>query len=137
VSRYKEYIDGGRLLEIHDADTLIIAWDLGAKTWIRPEKIRINGLDAPESGTLAGKAATAYTTQWFAEHCPTGVFTLRTLKIDRKKVDALPLEKQEKFGRYLGVVIAADGHCLNDDLIATGNAKPWKGRGAKPWGADD
>jgi endonuclease YncB( thermonuclease family) len=133
VLKTRDYPDTNKLLAITDGDTLLIDWDLGAKMRVYGEDIRLNGLDAPESSTTAGKAALAYVTGWFFEHCPQGMFTLRTIKVNKKRLAMLPMDKQEKFGRYLGIIIAADGHCLNEDLIATGNAKPWKGQGPKPW----
>lgn len=101
------------LISIHDGDTMHLAVDLGCDVTI-DMTVRLNGLDAPELATAAGKAALAYAQQWFAEH--PGKYTVNTIK-----------DHKEKYGRYLAKITSSDGHVLNDDLLATGNAKPYNG----------
>ena len=87
------------------------------------QKLRLYGINAPEikaSGS-AGEDAQAFAQQWVAMHCPDGTFTLNTFKTSARNPD----DKQEKFGRYLAVITAPDGHRLNDDLVAAGQAVPY------------
>lgn len=98
------------LEKIVDGDTLHAGIDLGLDIATH-QTIRLYGVNAPEMSTPAGVASKAWVQQWLTTHCPTGGFTLRTIK-----------DKREKYGRYLGVVVAADGAVLNDDLVAAGQA---------------
>ena len=89
------------------------------------QRIRLLGINCPEHGTPEGAAATAYTTNWLAQHGPE--FILRT-----------ELDRHEKYGRVLGTVTAGP-HTLNDDLIAAGHAVPYTGgrRNPGPQGEPD
>jgi micrococcal nuclease len=105
------YTYRAEILRVVDADTLHVQADLGIDVRI-DLTIRLHGLDAPEAGTEPGVAATAYTVAWLADAPPP--LMLITFK-----------DRRERYGRYLGRVIRADGRCLNDDLLASGHARPW------------
>lgn len=124
-----------RLIDITDGDTarLLItliddAIDVGFgvtsyRHETKREKVRLYGINAPElraAGT-AGEDASAYADQWVVEHCPEGTFTLNTFKTSGVDAD----DKQEKYGRYLAIITAPDGHRLNDDLVTAGHAVPY------------
>lgn len=87
------------------------------------EKLRLYGVNAPEIKTVGpeGEQARDWLRQWLTDHAPDGVFTVNTFKTSSLN----PLDKQEKFGRYLAIVTAPDGHRLNDDLVAAGMAVPY------------
>jgi micrococcal nuclease len=106
------YVYGARVLRVVDGDTIDTLVDLGFGITLM-QRIRLLGINCPEHGTPEGDAATAYTTAWVAEHGPE--FTLRTV-----------LDKREKFGRILGIVMAG-ARTLNDDLLAAGHAVPYDG----------
>lgn len=97
--------------KVVDGDTLDVSLDLGFKTF-RQERLRLLGLNAPEMSTSAGKAVKLWVIRWLIEHSRDGWVQIHT----RKAVD------QEKYGRYLAEIVAADGACLNDDLISAGKA---------------
>jgi micrococcal nuclease len=101
------------LVKLVDGDTLHADIDVGFSITVA-QIIRFYGVNAPEMETQAGKDAKAWVEQWFAAHCPTNGFTLQTLK-----------GRKEKYGRYLGIIIASDGANLNADLVSTGHAVPY------------
>jgi endonuclease YncB( thermonuclease family) len=99
------------LKSIHDGDTLRLVVDLGfevQETMI----IRLYGLNAPELSTDAGKTALVYVVNWFKDNGQTVI--LQSHK-----------DKQEKYGRYLGTILASNGKSLNADLLSSGNAVPY------------
>lgn len=102
------------LLSIHDGDTLRLDVDLGFNIHNTNMDIRLYGLNAPELNTAPGKVALAYVKDWFTTKGDK--VTLRSYK-----------DKQEKYGRYLGIIVASDGSILNDDLIHSGNAVTYYG----------
>jgi micrococcal nuclease len=95
-----------------DGDTLDVVIHLGFNIDLA-QRIRLLGINCPEHGTPEGDAATAYTRAWIAEHGPD--FVVRTV-----------LDKREKYGRTLGVLMAG-ARTLNDDLVAAGHAVPYDG----------
>lgn len=96
---------------VHDGDTLRCRVDLGCDVHI-DLVLRFNGINAPELNTEKGKVAHQYALSWLDTHAPGGVFLLRTIK-----------DHKEKYGRYLAEVWDISGaHCLNADLITSGNA---------------
>lgn len=106
------YVYGARTERVIDGDTLNVIADLGFGIHLS-QRIRLLGINCPEHGTPEGDAATAYTTAWLAEHGPD--LTLRTV-----------LDKREKYGRILGVIMAG-ARTLNDDLVTAGHATPYDG----------
>lgn len=48
------------VVRVVDADTIVVNLDLGWRVYRNGEHLRIAGVDAPERGTDAGKAATAW-----------------------------------------------------------------------------
>ncbi|WP_225840287.1 thermonuclease family protein [Streptomyces sp. NK08204] len=108
------YEYSARLVRIVDADTLILDIDLGMHTWLHGQRIRAAGLNAPELATDAGRAALAWVRDWFTQHAPVGIITVRTEK-----------DRNDNYGRLLGTILAPDGACLNTDMLAAGQALPW------------
>lgn len=85
--------------------------------------LRLYGVNSPEIKAPGpeGEQARDWLRQWFVDHVPDGVFTVHTFKSSGVN----PLDKTEKYGRYLSIVTAPDGHRLNDDLITSGHAVPY------------
>lgn len=106
------YEYAARAIRVVDGDTLDVDADLGFGVHVR-QRIRLLGVNCPEHGTIAGDDATAYTKAWIEHYGPELV--LRTVK-----------DRREKFGRYLGQIVAA-AHVLNDDLITAGHAVDYDG----------
>jgi len=102
-----------RVVAVVDGDTLDVTLDQGLHT-TRTERLRLLAVNAPEvkgQSKPAGLAATAFVRAWLAE----------------AGADEWPLvvrtERADAFGRFLARVWrTSDGACLNDALLAAGQA---------------
>ena len=91
-----------------------------------PTGLRLLGVNTPElhSPDAATRAraeqARTFTTAWLTEHAA---------HLDGDLTAAFPFavttQKTDHFARWLATVRCGQGHCLNDDLIASGNAVPY------------
>lgn len=98
------------ILKVIDGDTVDVAIDLGLRIFTQ-QRIRLYGINAPEMRTPEGPAAK----KRLAELLPIGAeVVLRTRK-----------DKLEKYGRYLGIFIDADGHEVNQRMVQEGLASPY------------
>jgi len=106
------------VIRVIDGDTFDADVDLGFHT-ISRQRFRVAGYSAPEiKGTereigLIAKAK-------LEELLPLG------------KYITLTSTKTEKFSRWLGEVILADGTTLSSYLISNGYGWPWNGKGKRP-----
>jgi len=97
--------------EVYDGDTVTLDIDLGFGVWKTGEKIRLNGLNAPEvrgDEKTAGLKSRDY---------------LREMILGKQVVLQTIKDKQGKYGRYLGVIII-NGINVNAQLILDGMAEP-------------
>ena len=115
------FLYNARVSDIVDGDTIVIDIDLGFSIWQLNTTIRLAGIDAPESRTkdlvekVFGKAATSYIER-FVEQCSSQII-VKTI-----------LDKDDKFGRVLGIVYNPHTkEILNDLMIRDGYAVPYKG----------
>lgn len=99
---------------VYDGDTCTVDIDLGLHVWIKNEKIRLYGINAPE---LRGKER------------PQGLLArdfLRELILNKEITLHTIKDAREKYGRYLGEiwVINEKGKSLNvnDELVKNGFA---------------
>jgi len=99
-----------------DADTYDLDIDLGFSVRTT-QRVRLLGLNTPEKNTVEGKTASAWVVDWFAQHGPDLV---------------VQTHRKAKYGRWLATVTAADGACLNTDLLEAGQAAPYDGTGPRP-----
>lgn len=99
-----------------DGDTVGATLDLGLRLSAEVP-VRLYGINCPEHDTPAGKAAAAFTADWCARHSDIVIVTQKN---------------PEKYGRWLGTLVAADGENLNDELVAAGHALAYDGHGPKP-----
>ncbi|MEU8469582.1 thermonuclease family protein [Streptomyces sp. NPDC029006] len=106
------YLYAARLAAVIDGDTIDFDIDLGFGIWTR-QRIRLAGLNCPEHGAPDGASATAFTSDWLAQHA--SELVIRTRK-----------DHREKYGRMLGVVLAGVAN-LNAELVASGHAVPYDG----------
>ena len=102
---------------VHDGDTIWLRVDLGFGIH-HDMSIRLNGLDAPELATQAGKDVR----DWLVAALPPGTLVRFNSVKDRT----------EKYGRYLGVITKLGGPNvdeinINEALLASGRAKPYSG----------
>ena len=112
-----------KILRVVDGDTVDIDIDLGFGMWMHKERVRMMGIDTPESRTrdkvekkfgLASKAR-------LKELLPVGSKQHLKTEIDRSGED-----KKGKFGRILGDFLVDDKKCT-DILIKEGYAVEYFG----------
>ena len=114
-----------KVLKVIDGDTVDIDIDLGFGTWIRNERVRIMGIDTPESRTSNdiekkfGLAAKHRLQELLGETA-----ILKT-QVSKKGEDM-----KGKFGRILGNFATEDGRNCADILCEEGHAVTYFG-GAK------
>ena len=114
-----------KILRVVDGDTVDVDIDLGFGVWMHKERLRINGIDTPESRTrdkeekIYGLAAKEFVKSFL----PVGSdATLQTEK-----------DKTGKFGRILGKFLVYDGVTdsemhLGDIMIREHHAVPYFGQ---------
>ena len=87
------------VLRVVDGDTVDVDIDLGFGIWMKRERVRMMGIDTPESRTrdLVEKAFGLAAKERLRELLPVGSTTVLKTVIDKKGEDA-----KGKFGRILG-----------------------------------
>ena len=109
--------------KVIDGDTVDVDIDLGFGIILTDERVRIMGIDTPESRTrdkiekLFGLASKKRLKELLAKYC-----VLKT-EINKNGEDM-----KGKFGRVLGDFVAADGRMITDILIKEGYAVPYHGQ---------
>lgn len=112
-----------KITRIVDGDTVDVDIDLGFGVWLKDERVRIMGIDTPESRTadpvekVFGLASKKRLQELLGE---SGI--LKTV-IDKDGSDA-----KGKFGRILGDFIAPDGRTVTEILIEEGHAVKYHGQ---------
>lgn len=107
------YTYNAELVRVIDGDTIVVDWDLGARVWLRGEKLRLAAINTPElrgDEYEAGHAARSYVLEKLIKH-PMRITTIK--------------DKKGKFGRYLAFVdYKKDGEwvSLNSELVDCGHA---------------
>ena len=96
-----------KVMSVYDGDTVRVDIDLGLKTWIKNESIRLNRINAPEvrgSEKAQGLKSRDFLRKWILKK----EVIIQTIK-DRKG----------KYGRYLGEIwIEKNGKYINvNDLL--------------------
>jgi|TARA_R100001530_G_scaffold131035_3_gene102418 micrococcal nuclease len=109
-----------KVVRVVDGDTVDVDIDLGFGVWLSKQRVRLYGVDTPESRTrdkeekkygLRAKAFVEY-------HLP-----LESSQILRTRVD----KSRGKFGRILGAFVV-DNTTVNSLLIKTHNAVAYHGQ---------
>lgn len=103
------YYYKARVISVYDGDTVRVDVDLGFKSWIHNEKLRLARIDAPE---LRG------------DERPEGLLSrdfLRELILGKEVVLHTFKDRQGKYGRYLADIwLNRDGKWVNiNDLLVT------------------
>ena len=112
-----------KILKVVDGDTVDVDIDLGFGVWLKKERVRMMGIDTPESRTrdkvekLFGLTAK----QYVKDNMPTNSMQVLKTEIDRSGGD-----KKGKFGRILGEFILDDKR-LTDMMIEDGHAVAYFG----------
>ena len=107
-----------KIVRVVDGDTVDVDIDLGFGIWLRNQRIRMYGIDTPESRTRDleekkyGKAATAYLVNW----TNAGGIVLKTYK-----------DGKGKYGRILGELWYADVN-INQKMVEEHHAVEYYGQ---------
>ena len=112
-----------KVIKIIDGDTVDVDIDLGFGVWLRNERIRLYGIDTPESRTRdkAEKVLGLAAKERLKELC-TGKFKVKSLG-------------KGKYGRILGIPYTEDGKDICKILIDEGHAVIYEGgKKTKVWG---
>ena len=114
-----------RVLKVIDGDTVDVDIDLGFGVWLKDERVRIMGIDTPESRTRDkvekkfGLAAKARLKELLG---PTPILKTQVGKGGE--------DMKGKFGRILGDFLTKDGKKCGELLVKEGHAVKYMG-GAK------
>ena len=112
-----------KVLRVVDGDTVDVDIDLGFGIWMHKERVRMMGIDTPESRTRdkVEKTFGLASKNRLKELLPVGSITVLKTEIDRSGED-----KKGKFGRILGDFIIEDRRAT-DILIEEGHAVAYFG----------
>ena len=112
-----------KILRVVDGDTVDVDIDLGFGVWMHKERVRMMGIDTPESRTRdkVEKAFGLASKDRLKELLPIGSIQVLKTEIDRSGED-----KKGKFGRILGDFIVDEKRCT-DILIEEGHAVAYFG----------
>jgi micrococcal nuclease len=111
-----------KLIKVVDGDTCDVDIDLGFGIWLKDERVRIMGIDTPESRTsdkvekMFGLAAKARLKELLSKDA---------VLITTEDKDGEDMKG--KFGRVLGDFRAADGRRVTEIMIAEGHCVPYFG----------
>ena len=111
------------ILRVIDGDTVDVDIDLGFGIVLTDERVRIMGIDTPESRTrdkiekLFGLASKKRLQELLSKHC-----VLKT-EINKDGEDM-----KGKFGRVLGDFVSSDGRMITEILIEEGHAVEYHGQ---------
>ena len=107
-----------KIVKVVDGDTVDVDIDLGFGIWMKNERVRLFGIDTPESRTRDleekkyGKAAKAY----LVDKLNAGTPILKTFK-----------DGVGKYGRILGEIMIDDETSVNKMLVENGHAVEYFG----------
>jgi micrococcal nuclease len=105
--------------KVVDGDTIQVDIDLGFGVWYCNQRVRLIGIDTPESRTTDKEEKTR------------GEISKKKLKelIEMKTVKiTTAIDPDDKFGRILGTIITKDGININEWLITNNYAVEYKGQ---------
>jgi len=110
-----------KINKVLDGDTVDIDLDLGFNIILANQRVRMAGIDTPESRTSIAeeKPRGLLSKKKLAEKLPIGSWQI----IETQKSD----NNDDKFGRILGIFILEDGTRVNDWLIKNNYAVSYKG----------
>ena len=110
-----------KINKVLDGDTVDIDLDLGFNIILANQRVRMAGVDTPESRTAnkEEKPRGLLSKKKLGEKLPVGSWQI----IETQRSD----NNDDKFGRILGVFILEDGTKVNDWLIKNNYAVAYKG----------
>jgi micrococcal nuclease len=102
--------------KVVDGDTVDVVFDVGFSMF-RKERIRLNGIDTPESVTSdANEKKLGLESKQFLQ-----MWLSRQTKLRAKTT------KDDKYGRILADVYGDDGVCVNEEMVRKGYAWAYDG----------
>ena len=113
------YIYSAQVTKVIDGDTIDIDLDLGFGVWYRNQRVRLNGIDTPESRTKDKDEKTR------------GELSKNKLKelIENKIVKiSTTIDPDDKFGRILAIIETKEGINVNEWLVTNNYAVAYKGQ---------
>jgi micrococcal nuclease len=113
------YIYSAQVTKVIDGDTIEIDLDLGFGVWYRNQRVRLNGIDTPESRTKDKDEKTR------------GELSKNKLKelIENKIVKiTTTIDPDDKFGRILAIIETKEGINVNEWLVTNNYAVAYKGQ---------
>lgn len=114
------------IVRVIDGDTVDVDIDLGFSVWLRNQRVRLQGIDTPESRTkdLAEKAHGLAAKSRLTELLPVGAkFEIATTIANNDS------DMHEKFGRILGNFMSpGQNKTVSDVLVNEGYAVPYSGQ---------
>ena len=113
-----------KVIKVIDGDTVDVDIDLGFGIWQKNERVRIMGIDTPESRTRdkVEKKFGLASKQFVKDMMPVGSKQVLKTQIDRSGED-----KKGKFGRILGDFLI-DGKKLTETMIKEGYGVVYTGQ---------
>ena len=98
------------ITKVIDGDTVDVDIDLGFEVWLRNQRIRLYGIDTPESRTSdkVEKVFGNLAKSKILKFCPVGASIILQTKTD---------DSRGKYGRILGELITEDGLNVNQYMI--------------------
>ena len=111
-----------KINKVVDGDTVDVDIDLGFGIWMKDERVRIVGIDTPESRTrdkvekIFGTAAKERLQELLGKEC-----------ILRTQINKDGEDMKGKFGRILGDFVAEDGRMVTEVLVEEGHCVPYFG----------
>lgn len=123
------YIYYAEVVKVIDGDTITVNVDLGYDTWLYNQKVRLAGIDTPESRINLKR---------FPERTKEKELGLEAKELvkslcgDKVKIIS---QGKGKYGRILGIVYTLDDKNINQTLIDNDLAvEYWGGTKTKVWG---
>ena len=110
------------VVKVVDGDTVDVDIDLGFGVWLKDERVRIMGIDTPESHTSDkvekkfGLAAKARLKSLLGKQA-----------ILKTQVNKDGEDMKGKFGRILGDFVSEDGRMVTEVMVAEGHCVPYFG----------
>ena len=111
---------GCKLVRVVDGDTVDVDIDLGFDVWLRKQRIRLYGVDTPESRTRdkEEKVYGLMAKEFVQKQLPLGSDQILRTRMD---------DSRGKFGRILGEFVI-DKTTINDLLVDQHHAVPYTGQ---------
>ena len=108
-----------------DGDTVDVDIDLGFGVWLRDQRIRLYGIDTPESRT---RDLTEKLFGFAAKDFVKGLLPIGSTQVLKTFIDKDGEDMRGKFGRILGDFFVNDGKMLVETMITEGYGVAYHGQ---------